>query len=107
MIRNRAVTDTKNPPGQTTSRPEPVRYLRDVIKKYYEDEKAFDEARKPKRTQELFMEEEATYPSTDAEKRLERLKTALLKLCDALDRDSRPAGGVWAGDIRKIIEENT
>lgn len=110
MIRGNAMTNTKNPPGQFTNEikftnqtfdkenPKQVKYLRDVIKKYY-DQEALEVGR-------------ATQPSTDAEKRLERLKTALLGLCRSSDGVSQRVYGVNGlvgvdvSKILKILEDN-
>lgn len=102
MIRSRAVTDTNNPPGQ-------VRYLRDMIARYQEEEKV--ENRK-EGAYNGFSDPQATLPLPDAEKRLQRLVDALESLLIEHEK-RRNEYGVREGTlavvaswkIRKIIKE--
>lgn len=60
--------------------------------------------------QERKLRGEATLPSTDAEKRLERLVEALESLCDRADKQSGKfccTVDVSVGDIREAIKNNT
>lgn len=54
-------------------------------------------------------ESEATLPLDHAEKRLERLERALLRLCDGADKRLRigEPTGWWSTEIRKILAENS
>lgn len=84
--------DTETPPGQIVNREQP-KYLRDVIKKYYDEE--------PQEARKSIV---ATLPSPDAEKRLERLKTALLSLCDGLELNAKGEWRVPSVSTTKIRE---
>lgn len=118
--------NTKNPPGQIVNDPhkefkrltgrdyqfgdaiprvpnedwKPPRYLRDVIIAAQD------------RASETFPGEPATQGPTDAEKRLERLKQALLAACRSADGVAlkiyglENSGSVTTDRIRKLLEEN-
>lgn len=107
MIRGRAVTDTTNPPGQ-------ARYLRDVIKKYYDEDrdlvgdlaKALDKPGIPKDHQSGFPKVKVPSPQLETEKRLERLKTALVGYTEELDKWHSGWATTVGDEIRKILEDN-
>lgn len=89
MIKNNPAHDTVTPPGQ-------VRYLRDVIKKYYEEEKGYEPS----------LQVQATAPLPDAEKRLQAVLGALAGLCkQQIARDGTI--NWWTQEIRKIIKDST
>ena len=80
MIRGNPMHNTKNPPGQFTgderSATGQVKYLRDMIKKYYDEESLSTELLRPP----------APTPLPSAEKRLERLVGALTRLSNDWDK---------------------
>lgn len=116
MIRGRAVTDTTNPPGQ-------ARYLRDVIKKYYDEDrdligdlaKALDKPGIPKDHQSGFPKVKVGSQPTVAENLVERLKTAFLSDIEAFRslEDAGPGYEWQLGKLHaarvylKILEEST
>jgi len=108
MIKKNPAHDVDTPPGQIvsspvapeTSRPQPVKYLRDVIKKY-QDENKKEGAYNP------FKEEMATQVLTEAEKRLERLLGVLESLARQAELRQGPKDGWWAFELRQIIKENS
>jgi hypothetical protein len=84
------VVGDEGAPGQVVVGPSSggVRYLRDVIRKYQEES-----ALEPR---------ELPAPSPDAEKRLERLKQALLEICD----DPYLDPGNWEYAIRTLVKNS-
>jgi hypothetical protein len=103
-MNKRPELDLNNPPGQIVNRPEGtstggVRYLRDVIRKYQEQER-----------QDAEKDRGATQASTDAEKRLERLRTALVRDLTTYSDRQHPYNDARAASASKylrIITEST
>lgn len=102
VIRNRAVKDIINPPGQTKYPQNRGTYLRDIIKRIQREE--FDEPIKT--PQEAIKEVPATIPSTDAEKRLQALLGALAGYLDG-SKGAVVSGAQVRNEIRKILSKFT
>lgn len=115
------VVGDANKPGQIINEVEawrPPKYLRDVIIAAQERCSEEDRLITPKQAVELlknsgvseaFLSGVAPTSPTSAEKRLERLERALLRLCNGADkrlRNGEPSGW-WPTEIRKILEEST
>lgn len=95
VIRNRAELNMDSPPGQIVNREQP-KYLKDVIRKYYEEEGYTP----PERVQ-------ATLPSTQAEERLQRVLGALEGLARQAEARQGAHDRWWAQELRLVVKENT
>jgi hypothetical protein len=121
MMHSRPEMNQKNPPGQIIPSSIPygpgmgqIKYLRDMIKKYHEEEgmvaaaKHAVELLKNSGVSEAFLNGHAPIPSTSAEKRSEGLVEALLAYCDSHDfnekLDPHWPGPSTAG-IRELIRQ--
>lgn len=87
MIRGNPMHDTTTPPGQ-------VRYLRDVIRKYQEEDR-----------QEALKTLPATQGPTNAEERLEGLLGTLESLARQAELRQGHSDGWWAQELRLLVKE--
>lgn len=98
-MNKRPELDTENPPGQIVNpvgqSSGGVRYLRDVIRKYQDEDRA----------QERAEASQATLSSTPAEKRLQAVLAALAGLARQAELRQGTYDGWWAQELRKILEE--
>jgi hypothetical protein len=100
-IRKFSMHDTEHPPGQSSGG---VKYLRDVIKKYYDEDQ---EDERPQTAVERRLRGEAPVLSTDAEKRLQRLQGAIQALARQAELRQGQFDGWWAKELRLILQEST
>jgi hypothetical protein len=85
--------------------PGQVRYLRDVIRKYQEEDRGDEKVYK------AISDRYATSLSPSAEKRLDDLQRGLLRLCRQSEDPDYPTRGGWRGwlrarDIHDLLKES-
>src|ERR1700752_2745595 len=109
-MNKRPELDTVNPPGQLTytnqtytGSPQQVKYLRDVIRKYQEEDNRENRKEGP---YNALKGQDARMPLPDAEKRLARRKQVLLTYLDGDEFDVASGISVRMA-VKAIIKENT